>query len=274
VTHEDFGARYGPYALVAGAAEGIGAAFASELAGRGVDLMLVDVNGDLLEATASPLRERVEVHTLAADLAQTSGLDAIVAACDDVDLGLVVYNAAISYVGPFVRQTLDSSLAQLDVNVRAPLVLVHRLLPKLLARGRGGIVLLSSQSAMRGAPLVATYAATKAWALVLGEGLWEELRHHGIDVLAVLPGSTRTPGWLASRPQSSPGTMNVAEPSDVAREALETLGRQPSLVCGQANRDAEAFFATLDRTAAVSMLGDVMRQMYPDDREPDPTISS
>jgi short-subunit dehydrogenase len=267
-----FAERYGPWALIAGAAEGIGAAFASELAARGVNLMLVDINEEKLDATVAPLREQVELRTLVANLADAAALDAIVEDAAAVDLGLLIYNAGISYVGPFREQTLESSLAQLDINVRAPLVLVHRLLPALLARRRGGLILLSSQSAMRGAPLVATYAATKAWALVLGEGLWEELRHDGIDALAVLPGSTRTPGWLASQPQSSLGTSNVMEPSDVAREALDTLGERPSLIVGQDNRDADAFIATMDRRDAVAMMGDVMRSMYPSEREPDPTV--
>ena len=267
-----FAERYGPWALVAGAAEGIGAAFASELAARGVNLLLVDVNAEKLDATASPLRDQVEVRTLVANLADPAALETILEAAASVDLGLLIYNAGISYVGPFRDQTLESSLAQLDINVRAPLVLVHRLLPGLLARGRGGVILLSSQSAMRGAPLVATYAATKSWALVLGEGLWEELRHDGVDVLAVLPGSTRTSGWLASQPQSSLGTSNVMEPADVAREALDTLGERPSLIVGQDNRDADAFIATMDRRDAVAMMGDVMRSMYPSEREADPTV--
>jgi short-subunit dehydrogenase len=269
---EPFSARYGSWALIAGAAEGIGAAFASELAARGINLLLVDFNDALLQETATTLREHVEVRTIVANLADVVSLDTIVDAAGEVDLGLFIYNAGISYVGAFRDQTLESSLAQLDINVRAPLVLVHRLLPALLARGRGGIILLSSQSAMRGAPLVTTYAATKAWALILGEGLWEELRHDGVDVLAVLPGSTRTPGWLASNPQSSLGTSNVGTPEEVAQESLEALGQQPSLIIGEANRESDAFIASMGRREAVAMMGDVMRSMYPAERAPDPTV--
>jgi uncharacterized protein len=272
VSTTGFAETYGPWALVCGAAEGIGAAFADELAARGVGLLLVDVNAERLDETAAPLRDRIEVDTLVADLSDPGGLDAIVDAASTVDLGLLIYNAGISYVGRFRDQTLESSLAQLDINVRAPTVLVHRLLPGLLARGRGGIILLSSQSAMRGAPLVATYAATKAWALVLGESLWEELRHDGVDVLAVLPGSTRTPGWLASRPQPGLGTSNVMDPADVAVEALDTLGDRPSLIIGQVNRDSDAMIASMDRRDAVVMMGEVMRSMYPSERDADPSI--
>ncbi|MDQ1372926.1 MAG: uncharacterized protein QOJ09_264, partial [Actinomycetota bacterium] len=145
-------------------------------------------------------------------------------------------------------------------------------LPQLVARGRGGIILLSSLSSMRGAPLVSGYAATKAWNLLLAESLWDEVRDQGVDVMAVLPGSTRTPGWLASQPQSSLGTSYVMEPSEVATESLDALGSRASIVSGQSNRDSEAFLASMDRTEAVRVMGEVMRTMYPAIRQPDPTV--
>src|SRR5207253_3515000 len=100
--------------------------------------------------------------------------------------------------------------------------------------------LLSSLSALRGTALSAGYAATKAWNLILAESLWDEVRELGVDVLAVLPGPTRTPGFLASAPQPGLVTTNLMEPADVAREALDALGQVPSVVPGQPNRDSEA----------------------------------
>ena len=167
---------------------------------------------------------------------------------------------------------MDAALVQLDVNCRVPLVVVHALLPRLVARGRGGVVLLSSQSAMRGTALSAGYAATKAWNLVLAESLWDEVRDAGVDVMAVLPGTTRTPGLLSTNPQSSMATTNLMEPEEVVRETLDALGTAPSLIAGQANRDSEAFMSALDRAEAVRVMGTAMRAMYPPDREPDPTL--
>ena len=163
-------------------------------------------------------------------------------------------------------------MAQLDVNCRTPLLLVHHVLPKLVARGRGGVVLLSSLSAMRGSALVAGYAATKAWNLILAESLWDELRDTDVDVLAVLPGTTRTPGLLSSAPQAGLATANLMDPSDVAREALDALGRMPSVIPSQANRDSEAFLSSLDRAEAIRAMGDVMRATYPPNRTPDPSV--
>ena len=163
-------------------------------------------------------------------------------------------------------------MAQIDVNCRTPLLLVHRVLPKLVARGRGGVILLSSLSAMRGSALVASYAATKAWNLILAESLWDELRDTGVDVLGVLPGTTRTPGLLSSTPQAGLATANMLEPEQVAREALDALGHQPSVIPSQPNRDSDAFLSSLDRAEAIKTMGDVMRATYPPDRAPDPSI--
>jgi uncharacterized protein len=265
-----FSERYGPWAVVTGAAQGMGAAFAAELAARQVRVVLVDRDIELLRARATELG--AAARTIAMDLGETDAGARLVAALADLDVGLIVSNAAVSYVGPFVDQGLEDALQQLDVNCRIPLALAHAFAPRLRQRGRGGIVFVSSLSALRGAPLVSGYAATKAWNLVLAESLWDELRDDGVDVMAVMPGSTRTPGFMASHPQAGLGTAHVMEPADVARETLDALGSGPSFVPGAPNRDAEAFMAALDRTEAVRLMGEAMRAMYPPGRSPDPTL--
>jgi short-subunit dehydrogenase len=119
---------------------------------------------------------------------------------------------------------------------------------------------------MRGTPLEAGYAATKAWTMILAESLWDEMRDHGVDVMTLLPGTTNTPGFRSARPQPGLGMTNVMEPADVVREALDVLGTRPSIIAGQANRDSESFMASLDRVQAVTTMGRVMREMFPPDR--------
>ena len=256
-----------------GAAVGMGAAFAAELAQRGLSVLLVDRDEVALSACAEDLRGAgaPDVRTLVLDLGDVSAADRLLDAAGD-ELGLLVSNAAIGYVGSFLDQDRESVLAQLDVNCRTPLLLVHRVLPRLVARGRGGIILLSSLSAMRGSALVASYAATKAWNLILAESLWDEMRDRGVDVLGVLPGTTRTPGLLGSLPQAGPATSNMMEPADVARESLDALGHVPSVIPSQANRESDAFLSSLERAEAIKIMGDVMRATYPPEREPDPTL--
>ncbi|HEY0132649.1 MAG TPA: SDR family NAD(P)-dependent oxidoreductase, partial [Nannocystis sp.] len=98
--------KYGPWAVVCGASEGLGAAFAGALAARGVNLLLLARRADALAAVAAPLRARVEVRTAAIDLASPELAAELVRSCGDLDVGLCVYNAAFSQIGPFLEQSL------------------------------------------------------------------------------------------------------------------------------------------------------------------------
>jgi uncharacterized protein len=257
----DFAGRYGPWAVVTGAAAGMGAAFAADLRARGLQLLLVDRDEAALAGQAQA-RDRC----LVLDLARPDAAGELLAAMHDLDVGLFVSNAALSCTGPFLEQGLEPGLTQLRLNCELPLRVVHHLLPRLVERGRGGILLVSSLSAMRGTPLEAGYAATKAWTMILAESLWDEVRDQGVDVMALLPGTTDTPGFRAARPQPGLGLSNVMVPADVVGEALDALGTRPSLIAGQANRDSESFMASLDRVEAVTTMGRVMREMFPADR--------
>ena len=172
-----FAERYGKCAVVAGASTGLGAAFARELAARGLDLLLLARRGDVLETLArrAGRRARVDVRTAAVDLGAPDLLASLRAATAGLDVGLVVYNAAHSLIGPFLSQPLEDKLRIVDVNCRGPLVFADEFGRAMAARGRGGIVFMASMAAAQGSPLVATYAASKAFDLVLAEGLWDEL---------------------------------------------------------------------------------------------------
>lgn len=269
-----FRQTYGPWAIVVGAGAGLGASYARQLAGRGLDVVLADRDAGAIGTLAAELSEShgVAARTCTVDLGAGGAVDALVEAAGGVDVGLLVANAAASHVGPFRRQDPASAELQVRVNVVVTTELIHRFIPRFSDRTRAGIIVMSSLSSRRGAPLVATYAATKAYLAVLAESLWDELRDDGIDVLAVLPGSTRTPGWLSSNPQPGSGTANVMDPDEVVSEALDALGHQPSVVPGQANRDAESFLESLERSDAVRLVGQVMRDTYPEVRSADPGV--
>jgi hypothetical protein len=122
------------------------------------------------------------------------------------------------------------------------------------------MVLMTSLAASQGNPLLASYAASKAFELVLAEGLWAELRGRGVDVLACRAGATRTPGYAASRPRRS---VPLMEPEDVARQALDALGHGPSTVTGALNRVAAfAFGRLLPRRASIQIMGRATRRLY------------
>jgi uncharacterized protein len=254
--------RYGKCAIVAGASTGLGAAFARELAARGLDLLLLARLRDVLDALAVELRaaHRVDVRTAAVDLGTPELLAEVRAAAAGLDVGLVVYNAAHSLIGPFLEQPLADKLRIIDVNCRGPLILADEFGRAMAARGRGGLVFMASMAAAQGTPLVATYAASKAFDLVLAEGLWDELAAHGVDVLACRAGAVRTPNYEASAPK---GKVPLMEPAAVARRALDSLGKRPSVVPGFVNRLGDVFMTrVLSRRAAIRFMGKTTRRLY------------
>jgi short-subunit dehydrogenase len=236
---------------VAGASEGLGAAFARAIAARGIHLVLLARRAALLESLAEELRAKVEVRTIACDLARpdlASVLEGI-----DVEIGLAVYNAALAPVGELITRPMDELLRVIDVNVRGPLVLARTLAPAMVARKRGGIVIMSSMAGFQGAPRLATYAATKAFDTVLGESLWSELAPHGVDVVVSAAGAIRTPGYAKTAGGDAPGTLDAAV---VAERTLDALGRGPTVVPGATNQLARFVLGrALSRRAAIGVMG-------------------
>ena len=262
-----FAARYGPVAMVAGGAIGMGAEYCRQIAATGIDLLVLDRDEAALNATAAELRAApgaVEVTTAVLDLGRPAGelLDALRGVVGDREIGLLVANAAWSPVGPFLDVDLAGLLAAIDVNCRAPVVLAHELGARMAARGRGGIIFMSSLAAETGAAQVALYSATKAFDLVLAEGLWYELRDRGVDVVAIRPGSTRTPGWQSTQPPSG-DLKGVMEPADVVRDALAALGTTPSIAAGAANRAAEAAFRSMTRRDVIELMSSITSRLVP-----------
>jgi short-subunit dehydrogenase len=260
---EAFLRRYGPWALVGGSCQGI--ALARALAARGAGLVLVDNREDLLPEVADELAEAygAPVHPVALDLGERATGERLRALAGEREIGLGVACAALGGVGPFLSEPLDAHRARLAVNCGGALGVAHALAPPMVARGRGGLMFFSSMAGLQGTGWVASYAATKAYDLALAEALWYELRPHGVDVLAVLPGSTDTPGMRSSRPREE--RVRYMSADEVAREALDALGRTPRHVCGEGNRKAAEALAALPLEKRLTLMGDQMRALYESD---------
>jgi short-subunit dehydrogenase len=227
--------RYGTWAVIAGASEGLGAAFARALAACGADLVLVARRREPLEALAEELRSayKVQVRCYEGDLASTAFLQQLQDECRGLELGVLVCNAAQAPIGDFATRNTDDLARVVDVNVRAPLLLLRGLLPQMVARGRGAAILMTSFTGHFGTPRIAAYAASKAFLRVLGEGLWYELRDKGVDVMACSCGAVRTPGYNSAAGRDAPGTLDADQ---VVRQALRALGRRPVVMPGLVNR--------------------------------------
>jgi short-subunit dehydrogenase len=194
----------------------------------------------------------VETRTLACDVASPAFAAELARSTADLEVGVAVFNAAFSPIGPFVERSAEDLLRVVDVNVRAPLLFSRILTPQMVARSRGALVLMSSLAGLFGAPSVAAYAASKAFNTVLGESLWAELSPQGLDVLVSCAGAIRTSGYARFSAKEAPGTLDAAE---VARETLVALGRGPVVVPGTVNKLASLLLGRLlTRKSAVSVM--------------------
>ena len=250
----DYATRYGKWAVIAGASEGLGAAFAAQLAERGMRLLLLARREEVLAELAQQLRQQygVEVRHMALDLADPELSGKLAPAVADIEVGVLVYNAAVSQMGRFVTMEEDALERMIRVNVSGPLTFLHALLPAMHERGRGAVVLMSSLAGMQGSPGIAAYAATKAFNTILGESLWHELRAQGIDVVVSCAGAIRTPGYLRTYGKEAPG---ILAPEAVASQTLAALGKGPRVVPGLLNRIvAQVSGRLLPRAAAIRLM--------------------
>jgi short-subunit dehydrogenase len=266
VDKKTFKARYGSWGIVAGASEGIGATYAEELTARGLNLILIARRADLLQSLASTLstKYRIEIRTLALDLSAQNVVEQIAETTKELEIGLLVYNAAFSAIGPFLERPLEDHIKEINTNAFTPLKLVYLFAEQMLTRGRGGILLMSSLSAFQGSAYISTYAATKAFNIVLAEGLWEEWRQRGVDVLVCVSGAVKTPNYVASEPEQTGGLGDMMmTPDQVVQEALNALGKGPYVIPGRVNRMSSFIMRhLLPRKAAVKLMGRILRGMY------------
>jgi len=262
VKNPRFLARYGPWALVAGASEGIGASFARALASHRLNLVLLARRAGPLETLAAELsREHgVQTRVLPLDLASPGLETAVAEGTRELEVGLVVCNAGVSLISGFLELELEDVLRSVDVNVRAPLVLAHLFGRRMAERGRGGLIFMSSVAGMIGSPYSATYAGSKAFTLLFGDSLWAELESRGVDVVTCAAGPTETPTYAQVRTAAFPAAM---DPDEVVRAALGALGRRPRVVAGLLNRLTPWLLAPLPRTTGLRTIAARMRKFRP-----------
>jgi short-subunit dehydrogenase len=254
-----FKERYGPWALVTGASAGIGAEFARQLAGIGINLVLVARRKQRLDDLARQLESvsGIRVQTIAADLARPDFLPALVAALGSLEIGLLVNNAGFGVAGEFLDHALEKELALLDVNCRAPLALTHVIGRQMAQRKRGGIIFVSSVSGFVATPFEAHYSASKAYELLLAEALRFELEKSGVDVLVLCPGSTDTEFHTVagSRPVAA---MPVAP---VVETAIKQLGKKPVAIPFWRNRLLVYLLKFTPRRLHTFVAGRIMRRI-------------
>ncbi|WML61990.1 SDR family NAD(P)-dependent oxidoreductase [Rhodococcus sp. AH-ZY2] len=254
--------QYGSWAVIAGGSEGVGAAFADELSRAGLNLVLVARKPGPLEETAEKVRGNgVEVRTLALDLLADDAVEQLRRATADVEVGLLIFNAgANSYGHEFVSGDLDGFRGVITLNIDRQLELSHLFGSKMKERGRGGIMLLGSLAGYMGSEHQSIYAASKAFSRVFAESLWLELAPHGVHVVELVLGVTRTPAMIRAGLNFDIPGMLVAEPEEVAREGLQHLTDGPVWVAG-GNYDAAVKRSGFPRDKLVRGAAEAMRKL-------------
>ncbi|MGA5538224.1 SDR family NAD(P)-dependent oxidoreductase [Mycolicibacterium nivoides] len=245
-------AKYGPWAVIAGGSEGVGAEFARQLAVAGFNLVLIARKPGPLTDTADQCRELgVEVRAISVDLLDPQSVSRIAEDTADLEVGLLIYNAGASTCNELFLDTDLSEFQKVtDLNVTRMLEMVQHFGRSMADRGRGGIMIVGSLSGYMGAWRHSIYAGAKAFSRMFAESLWLELRERNVDVLELVLGVTRTPAMeRVGLNFDAPGIL-VNEPAEVAAEGLAHLADGPVWVAGGNADRAEANSAP-DRSRVV-----------------------
>ncbi len=258
-----------PVAVITGASAGIGLAFAEHYAATGHDLIVVARREQRLNELASRLQRDhgIDCHVVVADLATAQGRADTRARIDLVgEVRVAVLNAGFGAIGPIVHADRARQVEMVDLNCASTTDLACHLVPQMVRRGMGDIVIVSSAAAWQPIPYTATYAATKAFGLFLAEALHRELRGTGVRVVAACPGPVATEfGAVAGT--SGPSRMIPYEtPQGVVTATLRALGAgSPRVATGWLARLTTWSAAILPRRVSVALAGAAHRRLHTDD---------
>jgi short-subunit dehydrogenase len=254
---------YGPWAVIAGASEGVGASFAAAVAKEGMHVVLLARRQGVLDEVASQIREEsgVEARTVAVDLASPDAMETVVDATRDLEVGLLTYCAgADPNYQPFLSNPVEVATAMVHRNCTVPVQMCHHFAGPMAARKRGGIIVLSSGAAFVGEPNMVIYGGSKAFDVVFTEALWTELQPQGVDVLSLVLGETDTPALRRFRAErgfvDEPGVplAGAATVDEVVRDALARLPHGPSWIVGDQMYAGLQILGGMPRGDAVQVL--------------------
>ncbi len=270
-----FAERYGPWALVAGASEGVGRAFAETLASRGLNVVLLARRKPVLDDVASSIERQYKVRTrvIALDLAATDVAARLMAEVNDLEIGFFVYCAgADSNFKPFLSSPLEVAESMLHRNCNVLMQLCHHLCGPMAKRGRGAAVIFGSGAGFAGTQNMVAYAATKAFDMVFAEALWCELKPKGVNVLGLILGETDTPALrrlrhergLAKSPDEP--VKGAETPQYVVDDALAHLDKGPIRLANKAMRLGLRFIYPFSRNFVVGLMAKASKKIMGKDQ--------
>ena len=255
-----------PWTVIAGGSEGVGASFAKRLAERGVNLVLVARKIGPLEELANEIKNKygVEVRIHSLDLGQSTAAEQLIAHCDGLEVGGLIYNAGAAHgLTPFLDQSLDDYMTLMRLNTETQVRIIHHFAKGMRDRGRGAIISLGSGASAGGTPNLAGYSAAKAYVQVLAEGLWYEFKPFGIKLLFLILGLTRTPAMERAGFSMDSNEFQADEPDAVAATGLAKLADGPVQIMDSIRPNIERL-SQLSRAEVVESLSDSSKGLTQD----------
>ena len=262
--------RYGPWAVIAGASEGLGAEFARHLAAAGINCVLVARRAQVLDRLAAELRQEFGIEAIAApiDLAEPTATERMLAAVGDRPIGLFIFNAGgDGHATKYLDKGAQNWMPLVRRNVLTLMESVHAFGARIVSNKGGGILLVGSDAAFGGVSRLGVYSATKAFGLNLGESLWAELAPKGVDVLNLIIGATDTPTLReVLRQRHIPvESLVLARASEVVPAALARLGAGPTLIYGFADDDSDTVKSSGSRRKRILDSGKFLSLFFGED---------
>ena len=264
ISTDVFRDRYGQYAVVAGASEGLGEEWALALSRKGMSLILIARREDkLLKVKERVLAESdsdgaIDVKLLVQDLSDPALEEKFRDFASNLRIGFLVYNAAYVPKGLFTNIESARAYKSIDVNLRGLHALTMVTSQQMIRENRsGGIVIMSSMSGIVGTGRFASYSASKSYQIAFAHALWYEFQAKNVDVLACVAGPTRTPNYLGVVHETTRKRWIEQDPSDVVDECLSAVGEMPSVATGVLNKISRVLMARILPTKlAVALMGD------------------
>lgn len=258
---QKFHEQYGAWAVITGASDGIGMAFANTLAESGFNLVLAARREEALNSLAKELSSKHNIQTdvVVVDFSSSEAALKLYQRTKGKDIGLLIAAAGFGTSGDFLDNSVQEELSMMDVNCRAVIALSHYYGTQMKNQGRGGIILFSSLVAFQGVPRAANYAATKAFIQSFVEGWYYEMKSFGVDILVIAPGPIRS--GFGTRARMKMGMS--AKPSVVPHESLNALGKKIIVRPGFLSKFLEMSLKIAPRRLRIRIMAQIMKGMTP-----------
>ncbi|MEI5993737.1 SDR family NAD(P)-dependent oxidoreductase [Candidatus Enterococcus mansonii] len=260
----EFKEKYGEWGIIFGATDGVGKAMAKSLAERGLNVVLIGRRTEALESLGKELKEgyQVDYQVVTEDLSTDGSIERIIDQTKKLDVGFVSYVACLSVFGPLYEQTWEQEEKMINVNIVSFMKYFHYYTKLFKEKNRGGIINVGSMSGITGAPYIAQYGAGKSFIIKMTEAVGFEMLETNVDVMVPILGSTITPSFLESLPDTEAGKAALAAamtPEECMDEIFENFGKTRSMILGDLNRQNAQAMAGQPSDQTIEFVGNLFK---------------